>query len=80
MPGLDDRDASDPVVHAIREEMAQTLLDVVIRRTGLGAAGYPGDAVATDVAGRMQTAARMVRRTEIDSEIEASEGFYEVLK
>ena len=41
--GLNDRDHDDPVAHAMREEMAQTLSDVVIRRTGLGAAGYPGD-------------------------------------
>ena len=29
-------------IHAVREEMAQTLSDVVFRRTELGAAGYPG--------------------------------------
>lgn len=52
--GLADSDPADPVGHAIVEEMAQTLSDVVIRRTGLGAAGYPGDAVASDVAVRMQ--------------------------
>jgi glycerol-3-phosphate dehydrogenase len=51
---LDDRDPADPVRHAIRDEMAVTLNDVVIRRTGLGAAGYPGDALAHDVANRMQ--------------------------
>jgi glycerol-3-phosphate dehydrogenase len=33
------------VVEAIRNEMALTLEDVVLRRTGLGSAGYPGDAV-----------------------------------
>ncbi|HEX5475582.1 MAG TPA: FAD-dependent oxidoreductase [Vicinamibacterales bacterium] len=33
------------VVHTIRHEMAQTLADVVIRRTELGAAGHPGDDV-----------------------------------
>ena len=33
------------VVYGIREEMAQRLTDVVLRRTELGAAGYPGDAV-----------------------------------
>ena len=33
------------VVHAVRAEMALTLEDVVLRRTGLGSAGYPGDAV-----------------------------------
>jgi glycerol-3-phosphate dehydrogenase len=31
------------VVEAIRNEMALTLEDVVLRRTGLGSAGYPGD-------------------------------------
>jgi glycerol-3-phosphate dehydrogenase len=31
------------VVHAVREEMAFTLEDVVFRRTGLGTLGYPGD-------------------------------------
>jgi glycerol-3-phosphate dehydrogenase len=32
------------VVHVIREEMALHLTDIVIRRTGLGAAGHPGAA------------------------------------
>ena len=31
------------VVHAVREEMALTLDDVILRRTGIGSAGYPGD-------------------------------------
>ncbi len=31
------------VVHAIRDEMAQQLADVVFRRTELGTLGYPGD-------------------------------------
>jgi glycerol-3-phosphate dehydrogenase len=30
------------VVHAVREEMAQRLADVVLRRTELGTGGYPG--------------------------------------
>lgn len=51
---LEDRDPDDPIVHAVREEMAQTLADVVVRRTGAGAAGYPGDAVANDAATRLQ--------------------------
>jgi glycerol-3-phosphate dehydrogenase len=39
------------VVHAMREEMAQTLQDVVFRRTELGALGHPGhDALQTCVA------------------------------
>jgi glycerol-3-phosphate dehydrogenase len=52
--GLNERDPQDPIAHAVREEMAQTLCDVVIRRTGLGAADYPGDAVANDAAARVQ--------------------------
>ena len=31
------------VLHAVREEMAQTLSDVVLRRTELGTLAYPGD-------------------------------------
>ena len=31
------------IVEAVRNEMALTLEDMVLRRTGLGAAGYPGD-------------------------------------
>ena len=32
-------------IHAVREEMAQKLSDVVLRRTELGTAGHPGDDV-----------------------------------
>ena len=53
--GLDAVDPADPVEHAIRDEMAQTLSDVVIRRTGLGDAGKPPDFAVTTVADRMQT-------------------------
>jgi len=31
------------IIHAVREEMAQKLVDVVFRRTDLGTGGYPGD-------------------------------------
>ncbi len=40
------------VVHAIRHEMAVRLSDVVVRRTGLGAAGHPGRE-ATAACGRI---------------------------
>lgn len=30
-------------LHAVREEMARTVADVIFRRTGLGSAGHPGD-------------------------------------
>lgn len=60
------------LVRAVREEMAQTLADAVIRRTPLGALGYPGDdAVARAAAivgdecgwdeGRRREEARQVR-------------------
>jgi glycerol-3-phosphate dehydrogenase len=53
--GLNEGDPSDPITYAIHEEMAHTLADVVVRRTGMGALGYPGDGVATEVASRMQS-------------------------
>ncbi len=34
------------IIHGIRREMAQRLVDVVKRRTELGSGGYPGDAAA----------------------------------
>jgi len=33
------------VIHALREEMAQTLCDIVFRRTDLGTGGKPGEAI-----------------------------------
>ena len=56
LPGaaLGDKDPADPVTHAIREEMAQTLIDVVVRRTGAGVAAHPGEAVASEYANAMQ--------------------------
>ncbi len=38
------------VVHAMREEMAVKLSDVIFRRTGLGTIGYPGDSAVSRVA------------------------------
>ncbi len=38
------------VVHVIRDEMALRLSDIVIRRTGLGAAGHPGAAIVGGIA------------------------------
>jgi glycerol-3-phosphate dehydrogenase len=42
--------AAAEVVHAIRNEMALRLPDIVIRRTGLGAAGHPGAPVVAGIA------------------------------
>ena len=41
------------VLYAVREEMAQTLADVVLRRTGLGTAGHPGETTLRRCAGLM---------------------------
>jgi glycerol-3-phosphate dehydrogenase len=41
------------VVHAVREEMAQKLSDVVFRRTDLGTAEFPGDTALAGCAGLM---------------------------
>jgi glycerol-3-phosphate dehydrogenase len=41
------------VIHAVRKEMAQTLADVVFRRTDLGTAGNPGAAALKDCADLM---------------------------
>jgi glycerol-3-phosphate dehydrogenase len=38
------------VVYTIRQEMACTLADVVIRRTGIGSAGHPGAAMVSAAA------------------------------
>ena len=44
------------LVHAVRGEMAITLQDVLLRRTGLGSAGYPGDGVVNACAAVLQAA------------------------
>jgi glycerol-3-phosphate dehydrogenase len=80
LPGaaLTDQDPADPVAHAIREEMAQTLADVVIRRTGAGAAGYPGDdAVLACAHKTQQMLGWSADRTA--AEIAAVKKFYEIL-
>ncbi|MCC6682540.1 MAG: glycerol-3-phosphate dehydrogenase/oxidase [Phycisphaeraceae bacterium] len=41
----DGRTLHAEVVHAVRDEMAQTVHDVVLRRTDLGTAAYPGRSV-----------------------------------
>ncbi|MEJ2629018.1 MAG: glycerol-3-phosphate dehydrogenase C-terminal domain-containing protein [bacterium] len=41
------------ILYAVREEMAQTLSDVILRRTDLGSAGNPGDTVLTTCADLM---------------------------
>jgi glycerol-3-phosphate dehydrogenase len=57
------------VVYAIRAEMAQTLTDILIRRTGLGTLGYPGDDVMQKIA---EVAARELHwdQHRVDCELE----------
>ncbi len=55
----EDRELAEPVTHdgevlaevvyAIRNEMAYTLKDILLRRTGIGTLGNPGDDVVTRV-------------------------------
>lgn len=57
------------IVHAIRHEAARRLDDVLMRRTGLGAARWPGDAIvekAADLAARESGWSEAGKRTEID--------------
>ncbi|MSO56249.1 MAG: FAD-dependent oxidoreductase [Acidobacteria bacterium] len=79
LPGaaLTDGDAVDPIAHAIREEMAQTLADVVVRRTGVGAAGHPGDAIAARVADCMQQELSWTDQRKHD-ELAALQRFYDL--
>jgi glycerol-3-phosphate dehydrogenase len=44
------------VAYAVRNEMTQTLCDVVFRRTELGTAGHPGETTLAEVAAYMQKA------------------------
>ena len=84
--GAEDPTLHDPVAHdsivigaqtieAVRHEMALTLEDVVLRRTSLGSAGYPGD----EAVGRV--AAIMARElgwsdARVSDELEAVKGYY----
>jgi len=60
------------VLYAIREEMAMTLKDILIRRTGIGSLGHPGEKVLETVA---QVAGRELHwgQARMDRELEATE-------
>jgi glycerol-3-phosphate dehydrogenase len=69
-------------LRAVRDEMALTLCDVVLRRTPLGATGYPGDAAverAADVVGSEMAWQPDQRRAEIDA-VKAFYGTVNALK
>jgi len=80
LPTADLRDTApaDPLRQAVEVEMAQTLADVMVRRTGVGAAGYPGDGPVHDNARAMQQLCGWSsERT--SSEVAALKRFYDVL-
>jgi glycerol-3-phosphate dehydrogenase len=63
------------IVEAARHEMALTLEDIVLRRTGLGSAGYPGDEAILKV----ETLAREElgwSSSRVDDEIQGLKEFY----
>lgn len=59
------------VQYAIREEMACTLMDILIRRTGIGTLGHPGDE-ALEIVGRIAAGELSWDQTRIDLEIETA--------
>jgi glycerol-3-phosphate dehydrogenase len=75
--GVDTTSGHSTIQEAVVSEMAQTLADVVVRRTGLGAAGYPGDASVNQCAEVMGELCGWPsdRRA---SEIETVKRFYEI--
>ena len=66
-----DGEMSAQVIYAIREETACTLMDILIRRTGIGTLGHPGDEVISSVA---QIAAKELgwSKTKMEQEIEST--------
>jgi glycerol-3-phosphate dehydrogenase len=82
-PGLASRVAPDvpipaaAIVHAIEDEMACTLTDVVVRRLPLGAAGYPGEQ-AVAASGAIMAAACGWDAARLTAEIDAVRDFYRV--
>ncbi len=63
------------VVEAVRGELALTLEDVVLRRTGLGAAGYPGDDAILNVERIMRDELGWTS-TRVEDEIQLLKEFY----
>jgi glycerol-3-phosphate dehydrogenase len=66
------------VVWAARHEMAETLCDAVLRRTPLGALGYPGDQAAVRAA-ELVGAERSWTEDRKRREVETLRRFYELV-
>jgi glycerol-3-phosphate dehydrogenase len=75
VPGLPIPAAA--VAHAVGEEMACTLADVVVRRLSIGAASYPGDA-AVAACGTVMASMLGWDAARLAAEIEAVRDFYRV--
>ncbi|MGH8607812.1 MAG: glycerol-3-phosphate dehydrogenase C-terminal domain-containing protein [Gammaproteobacteria bacterium] len=63
------------VLHAVREEMALHLSDVILRRTELGSVGHPGLAILTAAASIMAKELNWTK-TDVANEISAVEDIY----
>jgi glycerol-3-phosphate dehydrogenase len=63
------------LVWAVREELAMTLEDAVVRRTPLGALGYPGDPVVTRAAAIVGVELQWSQE-QTEREVAALKGFY----
>ena len=63
------------IVRAVREEMAVTLADAVVRRTGAGAGGHPGQEAARNAAAIM-AAELGWSAAQVDRELQALDAFY----
>ena len=64
------------VIHAVKEEMAQKLSDVVLRRTDLGTAEYPGKETLRDCANLIASELNWNDKR-VDEELAQVEKFYE---
>ncbi len=63
------------VLHAVREEMALHLSDVILRRTGLGSVGHPGLGILAEAASIMAKELNWTK-TDVASEISAVDDIY----
>jgi len=63
------------VLHAVREEMASKLSDVILRRTDVGSADYPGDSSVAEIA-RIMANELNWSETKLQQEIEEVKQIY----
>ena len=63
------------IVRAVREEMAVTLADALVRRTGAGAGGHPGQDAAR-AAAVLMAAELGWSASQVERELQALDAFY----